>query len=408
MKAINGEKIVFGPRRWVRIKTGRKKMKENIDSELHRMILDSVKRIIKEEILPDVKRRDEKGEFPLDAMNRFAELGLLGLRIPKEYGGSGQGLFESVLVLEEVAKADASTAVNLHIQLNGPPIYILEFGNEEMKNRYLPSLCSGKILFSMAQTEPDAGSSLADIKTLARPDGKNYIVNGKKVMIAMGKRANAHLVYVRFHDDNSIGCLIVQKETAGFSTGSVEDFLGLKGLESSELIFQDCPVPMENVLIKGHGAFQKMMSMFNGARIGLASISLGIAEAAFEDALRYTKVRIISGRPLMEFQGIQWKIAEMAIKIEAMRNIIHTASQDRSNGGYPGPFLSSIAKIMAAEGALKVTNMAMDIFGAYGYSKEYPIERYLRDARGATFLGGTPEVLRNRIMACLKCWVDSF
>lgn len=377
-------------------------MKENIGSELHGRIIDAVNRVIKEEILPGVRERDEKGEFPLESMKRFSEMGLLGLRIPKEYGGSGQGLFESVLVLEQVAKADASTAVNLHIQLNGPPIYILQFGNERIKEKYLPPLCSGRILFSMAQTESDAGSSLVEIRTSARPDGKGYIVNGKKVMITMGRRAQVHLVYVKFQDDNSIGCLVVERETAGFSLGSVENFLGLKGLETSELIFQDCQVPMENVLIKGDGAFQKMMSMFNGARVGLASISMGIAEAAFDEALRYTKVRKISGRPIIEFQGIQWKLADMAVKIEGMRSIIYSAARDRSNGGFPGPFLSSIAKIMAAEGALKVTNMAMDIFGAYGYSKEYPIERYLRDARGATFLGGTPEVLRNRIGAYLK------
>lgn len=368
-----------------------------LDTDMEKFVQEVIVKFVKNEILPFARRWDENKEYPYENMKKFADLGILGLRIPARYGGSGRSLFESVLILEQIAKADASTAVNLHIQHNGSPIYILEYGAEKLRKKFLPLLPSGKVLFSMAQTEPGAGSSLSDLATTAKASGDYYIVNGNKFMITMGKSADVHLVYVKFHDDNSLGCLLVEKGTSGLFQGGGENFLGLRGLNTGELVFNNCRVPQENVLIKGRGGLKKMLTLFNGTRVGLASISLGIAKAAFEEALKYAKVRTISGKSLIQYQGLQWKLADMAIKVEEMRRMVYFAAKDTSVNGFPSPFISSAARIVASEGAVEVTNMAMNIFGAYGYSKEYPIERFLRDAKGTTYIGGTPEVLRNTI-----------
>ena len=371
-------------------------------SDFQQLIRKIVIQFAKNEIAPFARKWDENREYPEEIMKKLGELRLLGMRIPTRYGGSGRGLIDSVIVLKEVAKADASTAINLHIQHNASPLYIVLYGSEEVKEKFLVPFTEGKILFSMAQTEPDVGSDLKEISTTARPAGDSYIVNGAKCMITLGRSADVHLVYVRFEDDNSIGCLLIERGTEGFYQGGHEDFLGLRGLNSGELAFKDCVVPKEHVLVKGRGSLKKMLTLFNGTRVGLSSISLGIAEAAFEEALRYSRVRFVSGKPLIEYQGIQWKLADMALKLESMRRLVYSAAKDSGFNGFPSPYISSLCKIAAVEGAGYITNNAMDIFGGYGYSREYPIERYLREARGTSFIGGTPEVMRNAIGSYLK------
>ena len=324
------------------------------------------------------------------------------MRVPTQFGGSGGSLFDAVLVVEEIAKIDASTATNLHVQLNATPIYIMKYGGDEIKEKFLTRLCKGETLFSMAQTEPDVGSNLRDLRTTARPENNSYAINGTKSMISLARVADVHLVYLRFTDDNSIGCLLVENKTEGLEVGKKEEFLGLRGMSSAELVFKECRVPKENVLVKGPGSLKKMLTLFNGTRVGLGSISMGIAEAAFEEALAYSKVRMISGKQLIEYQGIQWKLADMAIKIECMKHLVYSAALDTQVEGFPSPFDSSVARVAAAKGALEVTNMAMEILGGYGYSKEFSLERYLRDARGLTFTGGTLEVLYNTIAHYLK------
>jgi len=378
------------------------KEKIMLRSSVEELLRQCTIRFVKSQIMPRERKWDENKLYPLENMRKFAELGLLGLRIPKQYGGSGRDLLDAVIVLEQIAKADASTAVNLHVQLNATPLYITLYGSEKVKRKFLPGLVSGKVLFSMAQTEPEAGSNLTELRTLAKDEGSHFVVNGTKSMITMGGHANVHLVYLRFEDDNSIGCLLLEKETKGFSVGKSEDFLGLRGLGSAELIFQDCLVPKENLLLKGPGSLKKMLALFNGTRVGLASISLGIAEAAFEEALKYSKMRIISGKPLIAFQGLQWKLADMAINVEAMKHLIYSAAKDKKLNGFPDQFTSSAARIFASDGAVKITNTALDLFGGYGYSKEFPMERYLREAKGMTFVGGTTDVLRNAVGSYLK------
>ncbi len=367
-----------------------------------KMLLEMVKKFARNQILPQAKKRDEKAEYPLEIMRQLGKLGILGLRVPAQFGGSGGSLFDAVLVLEEIAKTDASTAANLHVQLNATPIYIMKYGGEEIKEKFLTRLCEGETLFSMAQTEPDVGSDLRDLRTTARPENNFYTINGTKSMISLAPVADVHLVYLKFTDDNSIGCLLVENKTEGLEVGKKEEFLGLRGMSSAELVFKDCRVPRENVLVKGSGSLRKMLTLFNGTRVGLGSISMGVAEAAFEEALAHSKVRMISGKPLIEYQGIQWKLTDMVIKIECMKHLVYSAALDTQAEGFPSPLNSSVARVAAAKGALEVTNMAMEIFGGYGYSKEYSLERYLRDARGLTFTGGTLEVLYNTIAHCLR------
>lgn len=371
-------------------------------SNVEEMMRKCTALLVRDQIRPMAGKWDQNRRYPIDNMKKFAELGLLGLRIPKKYGGSGRGLFDAVVVLEQIAKADPSTAVILHVQLNASPLYVLLYGGEEVKKKFLPAVVSGKAVFSMAQTEPEVGSNLNGLKTVARSEGSYYVVNGTKAMITAGANADVHLVYLRFDDDNSIGCLLLEKETDGFSVGKGEHFLGLRGLGSAELVFQNCRVPNENVLVKGPGSLKKMLTMFNGTRVGLASISLGIAEAAFEEALRYSNLRTVSGKALISLQGLQWKFADMAICLEAMKHLVYSAAKDTKLNGFPDQFTSSAARIFASEGSVKITNMAMDMFGAYGYSKEFPMERYLREAKGMIFVGGTTDVLRNTIGSYLK------
>jgi len=367
-----------------------------------KMLLEMVKKFARNEIVPQAKRRDEEAEYPLEIMRQLGKLGILGLRAPAQFGGSGGSLFDAVLVLEEIAKADASIAGNLHVQLNATPIYIMKYGGEEIKEKFLTRLCEGETLFSMAQTEPDVGSDLKDLRTTARPENDFYTISGTKSMISLASVADVHLVYLKFADDNSIGCLLVENKAEGLEVGKKEAFLGLRGMGSAELVFKDCRVPRENVLVKGPGSLRKMLTLFNGTRVGLGSISMGIAEAAFEEALAHSKVRMISGKPLIEYQGIQWKLADMVIKIECMKHLVYSAALDTQVEGFPSRLNSSVARVAAAKGALEVTNMAMEILGGYGYSKEYSLERYLRDARGLTFTGGTLEVLYNTIAHCLR------
>jgi len=352
--------------------------------------------------MPQAGKWDENRQYPLENMKSFAKLGLLGLRIPKKYGGSGRSLLDAVIVLEQIAKADASTAVNLHVQLNASPLYIISYGSDKLKKKFLPPFVSGKALFSMAQTEPEVGSNLTELTTLAKPEGSFYVVRGTKSMITMGANADVHLVYLRFDDDNSIGCVLIEKDTEGFSVGKRESFLGLRGLGSAELVFQNCRIPEENVILKGPESLRKMLVLFSGTRVGLASISLGIAGAAFEEALKYSRLRTIAGNPLISFQGLQWKLADMAIDLEAMKHLVYSAAKDTKQNGFPDQFTSSVAKIAASEGAVRITNTALEIFGGYGYSREFPMERYLREAKGMVFVGGTVDVMRNAIGSFLR------
>jgi alkylation response protein AidB-like acyl-CoA dehydrogenase len=371
-------------------------------SDAHSMMRKFMVRFVKEEVEPLAKYRDENRQYGEELMRKFAELKILGMRIPSKYGGSDRSLFDSVIILEQIAKMDASTAINLHIQHNASPIYLCNEGNKKVRRKFLPPFVAGDILFSMAQTEPDVGSNLNDLSTTASLEGDSYVVNGTKCMISMGRSADVHLVYVRFTDDDSIGCLLIEKGTKGLYQGGHENFLGLRGLDSGELVFNKCVVPRENVLIKGKGGLRKMLTFFNGTRVGLSSISLGIAQGAFEETVRYMKQRTITRKPLIDFQGLQWRLADMAVKLEAMKHLVYSAAQDTSWNGFPSPMSSSAAKIMCVEGAMDITNSAMNIFGGYGYSKEYPVERYLREARGTNYIGGTPEVLRNAIGFYLK------
>ena len=368
-----------------------------------KMLKDMVRDFVEKEIRPKAAEWDEREEFVPPAMiKKYADLGLLGITMPEEYGGQGLTAFEAILVIEEMARVSPLAAFPVFEANVGPARVIQLFGTEEQKRKYLPRVCSGEIMISVGMTEPEAGSALTDLKTRAVPDGDCYIVNGQKRFCTGGGHSQAYVVYVRLSDARGakgIGGLIIEKGTPGFSFGKQERFLGFRGFPSADLIFEDCRVPKENLVVR-EGGFKDLMRAFDIERLGNASMSLGIAAGALEECVRYVQERRQFGKPICEFQAVQLMLADMVMKVEAARLLIYRAAVDASQG-YPSVLNSSVAKCYAGEAAKEVTDMAMMIHGGYGYSKEYPIERMLRDSRGWPVAGGTLQIQRINIASAL-------
>ncbi|MFH1480184.1 MAG: acyl-CoA dehydrogenase family protein, partial [Pseudomonadota bacterium] len=315
-----------------------------------------------------------------------------------EYGGQGLTAFEAILAIEEIAKVSPMAAWPVFESSLGPVRVIELFGNQEQKRTYLPAVCSGKLIISVGMTEPEAGSAVTDLSTRAVSEGDDYIVNGTKRFVTGGGFAGAYLVYVRLSDEKGwrgIGGLLIEKGTPGFSFGRQESFMGFDGFPSSDLIFQDCKVPKKNLIVP-EGGFKKLMQAFDVERLGNATMSLGIATGALEASIEYAKDRKQFGKPICEFQAVQLMLADMAMKVEAARLLIYRAAVNASKG-YPSVLHSSLGKCFANEIAKEVTDLALQIHGGYGYSKEYPIEKMVRDSRGWAIAGGTVQIQRINI-----------
>lgn len=367
-------------------------------TEEQKMHKEMVRKLAEKEFKPLAAKHDAEGEFPRENIKKLAEVGLLGITIPEEYGGAGGDVFSLVIALEEIAKACASTAGVLLIHAGVASGAISHYGTPEQKERLLPDLVSGRKISAFAMTEPEAGSAATDLKTTAKPDGKNYIVNGRKCFISNAGCAQVYTVVTRFGDTpgaKGLGALIIEEGMEGFQIGKIEKKMGLCAFPSGELIFEDCRVPKENLLL-GPGEFKKIMSAFNGERCGNSAVSLGIAEAAFEESLKYSQARKQFGRFISEFQGLQWMLADMKIKIEATSLLIYKALAN-AKGPFPSLLDASIAKTFANEMVIEVTNKALQIHGAYGYTKDYTVERLYRDARAWAIAGGTAQMQRNMI-----------
>lgn len=308
-------------------------------------------------------------------------------------------------MLEELARVCFNTALVCQLYLNGPSRAIAVLGTEEQKERFLPGVARGEYFFSIAISEPDAGSATTDLKTTAVEDGDAYILNGTKSFITGGHLCTHALVFARFGDSKGakgIGALIVERGMKGFEVGKPERKMGGRGVAETELYFENCRVPKENVLVYGdpnsNEGFKKLMTSFGPERCGNAAMCVGLAQGAFEHALNYSRQRHQFGRPIMEFQGIQWKIADMATQIHAARLMVYQAAASGADG-FPDPLKTAMAKLYANEMAQRVTNEALQIHGHYGYTREFPLERMVRDARGFSLGGGTTEILRNTITA---------
>jgi alkylation response protein AidB-like acyl-CoA dehydrogenase len=349
----------------------------------------------KKELEPFAGEWDRKETFPDKAVRKMGGLGLMGMMIPVEYGGAGAGAVSYSLALQEIAYACASTAVTMSVtNLSSDPI--LKFGSEEQKQRYLAPLARGEMLGAFAVTEPDAGSDPAGMTTRAEEKGDHYLVNGSKIFITNGSYADVIVLITRIGSEKSnrgLSAFLLTKGTPGFRIGRKEDKMGLRASNTVELLFDDCRIPKENLLGKEGIGFKIAMVALDSGRIGIASQSLGIARACLHEAVAYAKTRKQFGKNIGSYQAIQWMIADTAAEIEAAHWLTLYAA-DKKDQGLPFTREASMAKLFASEMANRAAYSAVQIYGGYGYMKEYKVERLYRDARVTTIYEGTSEVQR--------------
>lgn len=360
----------------------------------HEAIIADVRAFAKKEIAPLAAEIDAESKFPAEIIKKMAELGYMGINIPEEYGGAGLDDVYKVLVVREIAKCCASTAEILAVQSLVNDILVTK-GTKEQKEKYLPMVAEGRI-GAFALTEAGAGSDASAARTKAVSDGDNYIINGSKCFISnMGPEEGDYVILIALTDSSAgvkgMSAIIVDRGTPGFSIGKVEDKMGIRGAAVSELVFEDCVVPKTNLIGKEGEGFKIAMSALDGGRIGIAAQALGIAEAAIDASVEYSKQRSQFGKPISALQGIQWYLADMATRTEAAKLLILQAADMRSRGENVTKE-AAMAKYFASENAVYVTDRAVQIHGGYGYMKDYPIERMYRDARITPLYEGTSEV----------------
>ena len=365
-------------------------------NEEQQMIQAMVREFAREVLLPTAAERDISKEFPSESLKKMGELGLLGMNVPPEYNGAGVDTVSYSLALQEIAYACASTAVvmSVHNSVACGPIYI--FGSDYLKENYLKPLAAGEKIGSFAVTESSAGSDPANQKSKAVRDGDSYVINGTKLFITTGKNSDISVVTAytdREKRHRGISAFVVEKGTPGFYVGKEEEKMGLRASDTVELIFEDCRVPKENLLGQEGDGFVIAMASLDGGRIGIASQSVGLSQACLDAAVNYSKERVQFNKTISQFQGIRWMIADMATQIEAARLMTFNAAAMRDRGEN-FTAAASMAKVFASEMANKVAYQAIQIHGGYGYIKEYPVERYYRDARVLTLYEGTSEVQR--------------
>ena len=357
-------------------------------------IRDMVRDFSAKEILPHVMEWDEAQHFPRDAFSRMGELGLLGMLVPEAYGGAGLGYFEYVAAIEELASVCGAVGLSMAAHNSLCTNHILTFGTEEQKQRWLPRLASGEHIGAWGLTEAGTGSDAMRMRCTAVREGDEWVLNGTKNWITHGITAEVAVVLVRtgeLLDSHGITAMVVERGTPGFWGGKKEDKLGMRASETAELVFEDCRVPAENVLGQVGEGFIQAMKILDGGRISIAALSLGIARGAFDAARDYAKQREQFGQPIAHFQGVGFKLADMAVGIEAARNLIHKACWAKENGG-DVTRLGAMAKYQASEMCVQVATEAIQVFGGYGYTKEFPVEKYYRDAKLCTIGEGTSEI----------------
>ncbi|MCP4337880.1 MAG: acyl-CoA dehydrogenase [Desulfobulbaceae bacterium] len=367
-------------------------------TEEQNLIRDMVREFAEAEIAPTAKIRDEEERFDRPLMfDKLGELGLTGIVFPEEYGGAGADYISYAIAVEELSRVCASTGVTLsaHLSLCANPIYL--FGTEEQKQQFLVPLAKGEKLGGFGLTEPSAGSDAGGTKTTAVRDGDEWILNGTKIFITNAGDAETYVVLARTDKDakkhHGISAFILEKGTPGFSFGKKEEKLGIRSSPTMELVFENCRIPASNLLGElGHG-FKVAMKTLDGGRIGIASQALGIAQGALEAAVNYAKERKQFDTPIARFQGIQFQLADMATQIEASRLMVYSAAYKASSGKSYSQ-ASAMAKLMASETAMKVTTQAVQILGGYGYTRDFPVERMMRDAKITEIYEGTSEVQR--------------
>ena len=363
-------------------------------SESVRMVAETVSNFAKKEILPFVSEWDEQQWFPFELFQKMGELGLMGMLVPEEYGGSGLGYYEYVAAIVELTKVDPSVGLSMAAHNSLCTNHILTFGTEEQKRKYIPRLASGEWAGAWGLTEPNTGSDAGNMKTTAVKDGEYWVINGAKNFITNGKSGQVATVIVRtgeVGDSHGMTAFIIEKGTPGFSSGKKENKMGMRASETAELIFNDCRVHESQILGKLGDGFVQSLKILDGGRISIAALSLGIALGAYEAALQYSKERHQFNQPIASFQAISFKLADMATEIEASRLLIDRASYLK-NEGLPVNRESAMAKLYASEVAVRVANEAVQIFGGYGFIKDFPVEKFYRDVKLCTIGEGTSEI----------------
>lgn len=363
-------------------------------SEQQLMIRDTVRDFSERNIRPHVMEWDEDQIFPVDLFKQLGALGLMGIMVPEAYGGAGLGYFEYIVAIEEISKVCGSIGLSYAAHNSLCTGHILQFGSEEQKKKYLPKLASAEWIGAWGLTEPNTGSDSGNMRTVATREGDYYILNGAKNFITHGKSSSVAVIIARTptpEDAKKTSAFIIEKGTPGFTHGRKENKLGMRASETTELIFDQCKVHKSQLLGNEGEGFKQAMKILDGGRISIAALSLGIAQGAFDAALAYAQERHQFNQPISSFQGISFKLADLATEIEASRLLIYNAASLKM-AGQPMTRQAAMAKYYASEVAVKAATEGVQIFGGYGYTKDYPAEKYYRDAKLCTIGEGTSEI----------------
>ena len=363
-------------------------------SEEQKMISNSAKDFAEQHIRPHIMKWDESQYFPREILEKAGEMGFMGIFIPEEYGGSGLGYHEYVSIIEEISKVDPSIGLSIAAHNSLCTGHIFYFGNEEQKKKWLPNLASGKHIGAWGLTEHNTGSDAAGMNTTATKDGDYYLLNGSKNFITHGRSGDVAVVIARTGekgDSRGMSAFIIERGTPGFSGGKKENKLGMRASETAELIFDNCRIPKENLIGNEGDGFIQSLSLLDGGRISIGALSLGISKGAYEAALKYSKERFQFGKPISSFQGISFKLSEMATEITASELLIHKAASMK-NKGEKVTVQGAMAKMFSSETCVKIANDAIQIHGGYGYIKEFPVEKFYRDSKLCTIGEGTTEI----------------
>ncbi|MCH6589776.1 MAG: acyl-CoA dehydrogenase family protein [Proteobacteria bacterium] len=372
-------------------------------SDEQRELKETARRFARQEMAA-VAKRIEADDEPLsrDWLGRYAEMGFLGINVSATYGGLGLGNLDALLVLEEFAKVSSAVAFPIFESCVGPVRAIEHLAGEDLKARVIPRVCTGEITVAVAMSEPEAGTALTDLKTKGEVRDGTVVLNGTKRWCSGGGHADGYVVYCRLSDApgaKGIGAVYVERDTVGVTFGERERLMGFRGIPSSDIFFDNVEVPSANVILPA-GGFGRLMAAFDLERCGNATMSLGQASGALEDVLEYVQERRQFGKPIVEFQAVQLKLAEMAMQVEAARLLVYRAAVNAEDG-LPSVFDSSVAKCFANEMARAVTGMAVQLMGGYGYAREFPMERRMRDAWGWGIAGGTIDIQKVNIAAAM-------
>ncbi len=364
------------------------------DNELTNQVAQTAAEFAHQHIRPYVMEWDEQQLFPMAVFKELGKLGMMGVLVPEEYGGSGLSYFEYNAIIQEIAKVCGSVGLSLAAHNSLCTGHILTFGNEEQKKKYLPKLATAEHIGAWGLTEPNTGSDAGNMKTTAVKQGNHWVINGAKSWITHGKSGDIAVVMCRTGEPrskNNSTAFIVERNTAGFSAGKKENKLGMRASETTEMIFDNCIVPDENRLGEVGDGFKQAMKILDGGRISIAALSLGIAKGAYEASIKYSKERHQFDQPISNFQGISFKLADMATKIACAELLINQAC-DLKMRGLPMTKESAMAKYYASEIAVEISTDAVQIFGGYGYTKDFPVEKYYRDSKLCTIGEGTSEI----------------